>query len=484
MRWLLMLGVLCTGCASMTRATWQTEEDATGDSGPPKQETVYMVPLDEALMMTRRIFEEQRYDVFERSKQNELYTSAHEPGLNRLGNRSWERYFVKGAQVGPRQSIIRVFRLRYAENDYLIEQKPKFIGDRLAEEEKYMSRKTFDRSTFEGVPDMEGFKLVRGVRDLGIERKLLSRLEMVPSLELVGGTASIPVRSVVVDDWKGPSDTEVEPAECQAPLPGAEPLLVKGQTVLLADPMGTRELPEAATRLVCDASAKGLPVVLALSLPASEQPLLEQYLGSAGDANDVEQLLVASSFWRRVYQDGRSSSAVLRLLEQARRLKASGRDVSVVAFDSDSATGNAREAEMEQHLLPRLRQRPEAWALVLAGDVHVRTVRVDWDKDFEPLGARLARASGTTVKALEVGFDRGTQFACRFNVWEKVACDIFALSPNAQASQGPDIPRGVKLFDAPSDKGFHGRVYVGALSASPPVMRRTGHAAAEPVAKQ
>ncbi|RKG79022.1 hypothetical protein [Corallococcus terminator] len=479
MRWHWMLGLsLCVGgCASLTR---DLHADGMEQGELPTEETVYLVPLDEALLTMRRVFEEQRYDVFEREGQNELYTSAHEPGMNRPGNRTFERYFVKGAKVGPRQSVIRVFRLRYREQDTNIEQKPKWLNERVQEEEKYLARKTFDRTSFDGVPAMEGFTLVRGIRDLPLERRLLSKLEMVPSLELVGGKTSAPVRSVKVAGWD--EDASQPAPRCGEPLEGVEPLLVAGQTVLVADPLGTRELPEAATRMLCDAAGKKLPVALALSMPSEDQSTLDEYVTSEGTNADLERLLVVSSFWRRVHQDGRSSSAVLHLIEQARRLRSQGNVVTVLAFDSNAASGNAREEEMAKNLIAYRQENPGVWMLALAGDVHVRTKPVSWNKDYDPLGSRLTRAlPSSPVKALEVGFTRGSQFSCRFNVWEQVECNVYALSPSVEVRQEPGTPRGVALFAAPSDKGFHGRLYVGALNASPPVIQR---AVNRPVAQQ
>ncbi|MBN9685317.1 MULTISPECIES: hypothetical protein [unclassified Corallococcus] len=476
LHWLLGLSLCVGGCASLTK---DLHDDTPEDEEVPTEETVYLVPLDEALFTMRRVFEEQRYDVFERADHNELYTSAHEPGVNLPGNRTYERYFVKGASLGPRQSVIRVFRLRYREQDTNIEVKPKWLNERIQDEEKYLSRKTFERFTFEGVPDMEGFKMVRGTRDLPLERKLLAKLEMVPSLELVGGRTTAPVRAVQVEGWD--DDTaQPPPVKCGEPLQGVEPLLTAGNTVLVGDPLGTRELPEIATRMLCDAVEKKLPVALALSMPSEDQGALDDYLASAGHGPDLERLLVVSSFWRRVYQDGRSSGALLRLIEQARRLRAQGHAVTVLAFDSNNASGNAREAEMAKNLIAYRQANPDTWLLALAGDVHVRTKPVSWNKDFEPLGWRLTKAlPESPVKALEVGFTRGSQFSCRFNVWEQVDCNVFALSPTAELRQEPGTPRKVALFDRPSDTGFHGRLWVGALNASPPVIQR-----AAPVAQQ
>jgi len=78
-----------------------------------------------------------------------------------------------------------------------------------------------------------------------------------------------------------------------------------------------------------------------------------------------------------------------------------------------------------------------------------------------------------------VGFQRGTQFACRYNVWEKVDCNVFAISPTDEARQEEGAASGVHLYPQPSPEGFHGRLYVGALSASPPALQRQAHTSAK-----
>ncbi|MFP2932878.1 hypothetical protein ACLESO_48575, partial [Pyxidicoccus sp. 3LG] len=199
-------------------------------------------------------------------------------------------------------------------------------------------------------------------------------------------------------------------------------------------------------------------------------PLLDTYLASAGTSQDAQELLGGSSFWRRVHQDGRSSGAMLWLIEQARRLRAAGGTVSVVAFDADKGKGNEREAQMARNLLAHHAKHAEDWMLVLAGGTHVRTASVDWDDGFQPMGARLAQAL-PSVKALDVGFTRGSQFSCRYTVWEDVECEVFAISPTKQARHMEGIPSGVKLYPQAHEEGFHGRLYVGELNASPPALR-------------
>ncbi|MBN8232410.1 hypothetical protein JYK02_33340 [Corallococcus macrosporus] len=478
MRWHWTLGLLCmTGCASLSRGL---DGDPLDTEPIPTVERVYLVPLDEAMFVARRLLEEQRLDVFENNTTHELYSQSWEIGVNVRGNRTFERYLVRPEAVGPRQSIVRIFRLQYREADDAVEEQVPEPGSQRANDHYYNHfREVFAHEKFEGIPQMEGFKLRRGFRDLPQERKLLMRLEMVPSLELVGGKASIPVRDVKVAGWT-PEASDAAP-RCGDPVQGVDALLTPGGTVLVADPMGTRELPDAAARMLCDATAKKLPVALALSVPSVDQSALDEYVTSAGTDADLERLLVLSDFFRRVDQDGRSSAGVIHLLEAARRLRAQGHAVSVVAFDSKGAAGNAREAEMAANLLAFRQEHPDAWMLVLAGDVHVRTGGVGWDSKFEPMGHRLAAAlPSSSVRALDVGFARGAHFACRFNVWQQVDCDVHGINPSAEARQEPDSPRKVALFDAPGDTGFHGRLYLGTLSPSLPVLQRTS----KPVAQQ
>jgi hypothetical protein len=485
----LLVAVLCLGCASVRnggRATSVTGEDESGEL--PKEEVVHLVPVEDGMRTVRQILEGQRYDVLEKEGGLEMFTSAHEPGKSAYGSRILERFYVKGERLGPRKSLIRVFRLIYNEAERAVEVSFTGAHKRNTAIHVHENEHPFDAGqVFKTAPDTQGtrlhtlgdpfpnapgseeFRFARGYRDLNIERELLQRLEMAPSLELVGGNASIPVRSFIVEE--GEASSQALEAECGPALAGVEPLLEAKGTLLLADPLGTRELPMAAMRMVCDAVARGLPVTLALSLPASEQPLLEKYLATEGQAQDVQALLAESSFWRRVYQDGRSSRAMLWLVEQVRRLRASGKDVSLVAFDSDKESGNAREARMAEHLLKYREAHPDSWLLVLAGGTHVRTAAVDWDSDFVPLGARLARVH-PGVKSLAVGFSRGSQFSCRYNVWAEVECNVFGINPTKEARHEPGQTAGVQLFAQPLDEGFHGRLYLGTLSASPPALQQ------------
>ncbi|WP_342378697.1 hypothetical protein NVS55_04805 [Myxococcus stipitatus] len=504
----MMLGLLgCVGCANMTRGLATQYNPETGEYEVPTQEVVYLVPVEDAMRTARRILEEERYDILEKEGGLEMFSSAHEPGKNRLGLRNHERYYIKGVRLGPRQTLVRVFRLSYSEMENLIEEGPKQFNDLTSRNNrqemheylnpldsrmeanmsaptsspadvKSMPRQFAMANPFPNAPGLEGFRVTSGYRDMGIEKKLLERLEMAPALELVGGNSPVPMRSMMMEGWNeaGEATATIAP-ECGAPVDGAASTFSAGGVLLVADPLGTQEVPTLALRMLCEATSQGLPVTLALSIPVSEQPLLEQYLASDGESADAQELLSGSAFWRRAYQDGRSSRAMLWLVEQARRLRASGKDVALAAIDANKAQGNEREAQLAEHLLKAQAARPQAWTLALTGSVHARTTEVSWDGDFEPMGARVARALPST-RALDVGFQRGTQFACRYNVWDEVECNVFAISPTLEARQSDKRTVGLELFASPQQNGFHGRLYLGALNASPPALQAQRQATA------
>ncbi|NTX66779.1 hypothetical protein HUA74_39635 [Myxococcus sp. CA051A] len=455
----MVLGLLgCVGCATLTRGIDTQYNPETGRYETPTHELVYQVPVEDALMTVRYLLEKDHYDVMEKEGGLELFSSFIPEVFPP------ERYYIKGERLGPRQALVRVFRLRYSAEG----------GGSSAE----VSGRTRDQlsvpamsEAFNNIPGLEGYRPAHGYRDMSVEQKLLERLEMAPALELVDGNPPVPLRSVVMEsagEEGGAPVAAIAPA-CGAPVEGASSLFAAGGVLLVADPLGTQEVPSAALRMLCEATAQALPVTLALSIPVSEQPLLERYLASDGASSAVQDLLSGSAFWRRAYQDGRSSRAMLWLVEQARRLRVSGKDVAVAAIDADRAQGNEREAQMAQHLLNAQSKRPQSWTLVLAGSVHARTTEVNWDGDFEPMGVRVARALPSSVRALDVGFQRGTQFVCRYDVWdEDVECNVFGISPTLEARQASTQAAGLKLFTAQQPHGFHGRLYLGALTASPP----------------
>jgi len=160
-----------------------------------------------------------------------------------------------------------------------------------------------------------------------------------------------------------------------APPDGADSLWEDAATrfVFVGETHGTSEAPAAFAELVCARSAIG-PVVVALEMPADMQPDLDRWFASEGgpEARDV---LLTHDYWGLDHADGRSSTAMLAMLQRLHGLQAAGRDLTVRAFQpSDGRTDgfdqSYYELKMARLLIDAAMVRPEAKVLVLSGSLH------------------------------------------------------------------------------------------------------------------
>lgn len=250
------------------------------------------------------------------------------------------------------------------------------------------------------------------------------------------------------------------------PIIGLSGRASRGQVMLLGELHGTREVPRFVALSTCQVASRGIPVTVGLEMPVENQERVRRFIASAG-TEDEHALLMESSFWRSPYPDGRGSEAVAQLLEQLRWLRAQGLDVEVFVFDHPELWGEAREAAMARTVLSQVEASPERFFLVSTGNVHPRTrPGVPWDLGYRPMGYRLARALPSLV-SLDVAFDSGTAWIC--SVGDTLEC-------GERATKGQDNGDRyfVSFFEQPSEAGFHGVFYVGAVSASPPAVRPGG----------
>lgn len=82
--------------------------------------------------------------------------------------------------------------------------------------------------------------------------------------------------------------------------------------VFVGDLHGTVQAPAFVKALLCHLLSSGRTAVLALQYPSNQQQFLWAFLHS--HATDPKRALVASPFWSRPTQDGRTSRAMLQLL--------------------------------------------------------------------------------------------------------------------------------------------------------------------------
>lgn len=158
------------------------------------------------------------------------------------------------------------------------------------------------------------------------------------------------------------------------PPSGIPELLDRDQRIVVVGEMhGTAETPAAFARIVCEAATRG-PVTAALELPQPMQPQLDAFMAADSDAA-AAAALDGTWFMNPRIDDGRTSRAMLEMMQALRRLRVEGRDVAIVAFQP----GSSRPRDFPQsyyeldmgYLLSRAAiDRPEAKVFALVGNVH------------------------------------------------------------------------------------------------------------------
>jgi hypothetical protein len=250
---------------------------------------------------------------------------------------------------------------------------------------------------------------------------------------------------------------------------GLSALLKRGNILLFGELHGTREAPAFIADVVCIAAKKRIPVSLGLEIPFDEQASIDRFLDSDGGAA-AEARLTGGAFWRSERQDGRSSIAMLHLIERVRALRASGYKVRIIAYDSKSGTpAQERDRVMARNLAAVAGREPRNFLVALSGNVHNRLTRgVSWDKEYEPLGYLLTKSGGgSRVTSLNMSHEGGAAWGCRSPSTDsdEVSCAPYSYRPQPGAAAW-----SLKLTAAPGDP-FSGAYGVGRITASPPVKR-------------
>jgi hypothetical protein len=248
------------------------------------------------------------------------------------------------------------------------------------------------------------------------------------------------------------------PLACRA-VDGLAPLLKPGTILLLGEIHGTRESPAFAANAACLAARAGTQVTVGLEIPDPEAPRVAAYLASPGAAADRAALL-AGAFWRRSYQDGRSSQAMLDLIESLRRMEHRGYPVRLRLVDREV---EARDRFMADRVKAEAEAAPGALLLVLTGNLHTRTKDgTPWDPKRPNMGAFLVGdLPGRRILALDVSYSGGEAWTCTDA--DAQHCGIHPLKP----IRSGDAEK-VVLYPEISTTGFHGYYHVGKLSPAGP----------------
>jgi hypothetical protein len=255
------------------------------------------------------------------------------------------------------------------------------------------------------------------------------------------------------------------PQACGEEIAGRETLTAP--LVLVGEIHGTREIPATFGRLVCQTAAerRGGTVLVGVEIASSGQSAIDAFLAGAGGAAATRALL-AQQFWQRDYQDGRSSEAMLHLLDDLRRYRNAGLKVVVRALDPElyDSPGD-RDAGMSATLIAAIAAVRPAKTLVMVGNVHSRTLHgYPWDAKaaYLPLGA-LLRARYDDLIALDVAAQGGFAWTCA----SAAPADCGAHPMRAREATGP-VPRIALDPAAAARTGYSGTLFLGQVTASAP----------------
>ncbi len=196
---------------------------------------------------------------------------------------------------------------------------------------------------------------------------------------------------------------------CQ-PLPGADALLSKPRVrfILLGEMHGTAETPVLFRDLICAAAAGKRPVVVGLERPTREQAPIDAFLGPDNHPAAIGALLEERDWG--VF-DGRSSRAMLALLEDLRDLKLRGRIAAVAAFDDAHAddSGAARDQRMAAALIAAADRHPDALVLALTGNLHASKKAIERFGNYPFMAMLLPAAQTISLFVADKGGEAWTQ---------------------------------------------------------------------------
>lgn len=232
---------------------------------------------------------------------------------------------------------------------------------------------------------------------------------------------------------------------------------------LLAEPLvffgeihGTNEIPDLVGSHLCALVASGRAVLLGLEIPAEEQTRIDAFLQSSGSAEQVQALL-GGPHWRTARPDGRSSQAMLRLLELVRTLKQlPDSKVRVVAFDTWNLDP-LRDTVMAKNLAAARASVGDESTVVLTGNLHALKTRGSrFDAEFESMAYVMRRSKPVTINVTPL---TGTAWFCGPD------CGVQTFSQKQATQPAEGLHLGKSLTN-----DYSGQFFIGRTSASLPAL--------------
>ena len=236
------------------------------------------------------------------------------------------------------------------------------------------------------------------------------------------------------------------------PLPQGLPA---GNLLLFGEMHGSAEAPKLISDIACSLS-ESENVAVGLEISSKDQPLIDNYLKSRGTKADIKAL-TSSDFWQKG-RDGRSSAAMLRLIEDIRTLNNEGRAIVLFVFDDQPDTKLERNVAIANGIRRFYSAHATTRIIALMGNIHAMQVKITTSSGpLVPTGYLLSDLNPVSIL---ITYPAGTTWACM------PICGVQNLTPRS-----PQI--GSSGFKVGATMGGYGYSFLlPSITASPPAMQQ------------
>ena len=231
--------------------------------------------------------------------------------------------------------------------------------------------------------------------------------------------------------------------------------------IVFGEVHGTNEVPELVTAVTYELAKEGARILMALEVLDLLNGELADFVAGT---TSVDRFLAGEVFWNRPFarQDGRSSRAMLRLLQDVREYRNRGLMIDPRGIDSVVRSARDREASMALNLRTLVANLPYDHVVVLTGRRHARRTPRFLGFGPRPMASHFHRGELLLVR---ISFRGGSSWHCP----RRGACGIYDLPavrdgrPLNRVHLMPPNQRRVRGFDA--------EIVLASATASPPACR-------------
>ena len=216
--------------------------------------------------------------------------------------------------------------------------------------------------------------------------------------------------------------------------------------IMFGEVHGTNEVPELVSAVTYELGKEGARILVALEMLDLLNGELADFVAGR---TDVDEFLSGKLFWNRprTQQDGRSSRAMLRLIQDIREYRSRGLLIDPRGIDSVLRSARDREMTMALNLRTVLANQPYDHIVVLTGRRHARRTARLFDIGPKPMASHFHQGE---LYLIRVSFLGGSAWNCP----RRGTCGIHDLPATSDArplnrvNRLPPNDRKARAFDA------------------------------------